>query len=203
MSCINVYLAYDASGIRTRKQAGTSVTDYVLSGDTVVAIRYGTKQYSWSNEVNYTGYLYFMRDENGVPYGFNYNGTEYYYRYNLQGDVTALFNASGTTVARYQYDPWGYTYAYDGNWGSPSSSHIANINPLRYRGYMYDAETGLYYLQSRYYDPATCRFLSPDSQLNDGSHVLGANLYAYCYSMHTAITARSCMRIMMGGCRIG
>jgi len=69
-------------------------------------------------------------------------GTTYYYVTNLQGDVVALLDASGSTVASYAYDPYGKILSSEGT--------MAETNPLRYRGYYYDAETGLYYLQSRY-----------------------------------------------------
>ena len=52
--------------------------------------------------------------------------------------------------------------------------------PFRYRGYVYDTETGWYYLQSRYYSPETCRFISADVLLSTGQGVIGNNSYAYC-----------------------
>ena len=58
---------------------------------------------------------------------------------------------------------------------------IGNINPIRYRGYYYDTETGLYYLKARYYDPETGRFISQDNvSYLDPEHVMGLNLYLYC-----------------------
>ena len=94
--------------------------------------------------------LDFAYDAQGTPYSLTYtNGTAtpetYYYITNLQGDVTYLINGSGTTVARYSYDPYGQIQLAFGS--------MAEVNPLRYRGYYYDSETGYYYLQSRYYDP--------------------------------------------------
>ena len=75
-----------------------------------------------------------------------YNGVEYYYITNLQGDVVSLVNpTTGAPVATYEYDPFGKVISATGD--------LAAINPLRYRGYYYDTETGFYYLQSRYYDP--------------------------------------------------
>ena len=93
-------------------------------------------------------------------------------------------NSTGTLVAQYVYDAWGKILQVtdkDGNDVSGNPDHIANINPFRYRGYYYDVETGWYYLNARYYDPAVGRFLSPDGQINNvGSDLLGANLFAYC-----------------------
>ena len=113
-----------------------------------------------------------------------YNGAKYWYDKNLQGDIVGIRNSTGTPVAKYVYDAWGKILQVtdkDGNDVSGNSDHIANINPFRYRGYYYDVETGWYYLNARYYDPAVGRFLSPDGQINNvGSDLLGANLFAYC-----------------------
>ena len=61
---------------------------------------------------------------------------------------------------------------------SSNTGHVGNINPLRYRGYYYDSETGFYYLNSRYYDPETGRFINADGEVNDD--ILGTNLFSYC-----------------------
>ena len=115
--------------------------------------------------------LDFFYDANGTPYALKYNGTVYYYVTNLQGDVIRVVDASGNTVASYEYDPYGKVISAMGT--------LAEINPICYRGYYYDTETGFYYLQSRYYDPATGRFLNADNLLNPND-VIGANLLAYC-----------------------
>ena len=120
----------------------------------------------------------FRYDADGNPYGFSYNGTAYYYVKNLQGDVEAIVNSGGTIVVRYYYDAWGNILDVSGT----LADTIGEANPIRYRGYVYDAETGYYYLNSRYYDPDLCRFISADSQLNDNESLLGANLFAYCYN---------------------
>ena len=99
--------------------------------------------------------------------------TLYYYVLNAQGDVIALLNADGKIAASYDYDAWGNCTVYDS-----SDAAIGDLNPLRYRGYYYDAETGFYYLQSRYYDPANCRFINADGLFTDG--FVGSNLFAYC-----------------------
>ena len=94
-----------------------------------------------------------------------------------------LVDSSGAIAAQYQYDEWGKITAVLNGIGtdvSADASHIANLNPLRYRGYYYDAETGLYYLQSRYYNPEWCRFISADELLDMNEHVFAANLYLYC-----------------------
>ena len=99
----------------------------------------------------------FIYDNQGLPFALNYstnNGssfTTYYYVLNLQGDVVKLVDGSGTSVASYAYDAWGDILS--------SSGSKAEINPLRYRGYYYDTETGFYYVSSRYYDPEVGRWI--------------------------------------------
>ena len=105
--------------------------------------------------------------------------TLYYYVLNAQGDVIALLNSAGAFVASYNYGAWG-NYSVHGADGKKATdpTFIGHINPLRYRGYYYDRETRLYYLQSRYYDFAICRFINADGLFTDG--FIGANLFAYC-----------------------
>lgn len=105
--------------------------------------------------------------------------TLYYYVLNAQGDVIALLNSAGALVASYNYGAWGNYSVHDDKGAKiTKASFIGHINPLRYRGYYYDRETRLYYLQSRYYDFANCRFINADGLFTDG--FIGANLFAYC-----------------------
>ena len=101
---------------------------------------------------------------------------------NIQGDVTEIRDVSNNLVARYSYDAWGNVLSVTDSAGKAitSETHIANINPIRYRGYYYDVETGFYYLQSRYYDPAICRFISADTLMTTSMDSYGLNLFAYC-----------------------
>ena len=131
--------------------------------------------------------LDFIYDESGKPFALVYtNGAAdpvtYYYVLNLQGDVVGLLNSSGTLVANYSYNAWGEIISVTNATGTAitSSTHIANLNPLRYRGYYYDTETGFYYLQSRYYDPVTHRFINADSLASTGQGFVGTNMFAYC-----------------------
>ena len=127
-----------------------------------------------------TAVLDFIYDESGKPFALKYstNGTSfetYYYVLNLQGDVVKLIHYipgfEYESVATYEYDAWGNV---------SSSGRLAEINPLRYRGYYYDNETGFYYLQSRYYDPVNRRFINADSLASTGQGSLGTNMFAYC-----------------------
>ena len=113
-------------------------------------------------------------NESGISYNFEYNGQKYFYRKNLQGDIIGIYDSCWNLLGLYEYDAWGNSLSQVG-------SEILNINPFRYRGYYYDAETGLYYLNSRYYDPEIGRFISPDSlKYLDPTYNNGLNLYTYC-----------------------
>ena len=170
-----VKYAYDMSGVRSNKQVGdTTYTYTTLSGKVM--------RQTWGDN----NALEFVYDDGNQPFAMIYNdgstSTLYYYVLNAQGDVIALLNANGKLAASYDYDAWGNCTVYDSSakvLTDPTS--IANLNPLRYRGYYYDAETGFYYLQSRYYDPAICRFINADTfATTDANGFLSANMFAYC-----------------------
>ena len=85
----------------------------------------------------------------------------------LQGNVIGLADKNGNLAAKYTYDAWGNILSVtdgQGNDVSRNPGHIANVNPLRYRGYYFDQETGFYYLHTRYYDPKVGRFINADEQ---------------------------------------
>jgi RHS repeat-associated protein len=105
----------------------------------------------------------------------NLNGTEYFYTRNLQGDVTGLIDSTGTQVVSYNYDSWGNVLSITGT----LASTLGQKNPYKYRGYRQDAETGMYYLNSRYYVPEWGRFFTPDVAMNTTGDLNGYNLYAY------------------------
>ncbi len=113
--------------------------------------------------------FHFFYDAQGRPAIVNFNGSNYAYLYNLQGDVIALVNSSGTKVVEYTYDAWGKLLTRTGS----MASTLGLYQPFRYRGYLYDPETGFYYLRSRYYNPTWCRFINADS-------LVKGNLYCYC-----------------------
>ena len=106
----------------------------------------------------------------------SYNGTEYFYLKNAQGDVTGLVDSTGAKVVHYTYDPWGKTWSASGT----LATTLGTFNPLRYRGYVYDTETGLYYLNSRYYNPTWGRFINADGFVSTGQGISGNNMFAYC-----------------------
>ncbi|MBQ9144921.1 MAG: RHS repeat-associated core domain-containing protein [Clostridia bacterium] len=114
-------------------------------------------------------YLY---DEFSIV-GMSYNGVDYYFQRNLQGDVVGVYDNTGTKVVTFQYDAYGNCTA--------SGGSLLNFCHIRYRGYYYDAETELYWVTTRYYSPALCRWISPDSiEYLDPERINGLNLYAYC-----------------------
>ncbi len=111
--------------------------------------------------------------------GFNLNWTEYLYVKNAQGDIAEILDKDGKQVVSYTYDAWGKVESISGS----SADTVGKLNPMRYRGYYEDTEVGLYYLQSRYYNPKVCRFISTDEPLVINNTILDttdANLYAYC-----------------------
>ncbi|MBP3392524.1 MAG: RHS repeat-associated core domain-containing protein, partial [Clostridia bacterium] len=117
----------------------------------------------------------------------------YHYVLNLQGDVIAILDSGENIVCKYTYDAWGKILSMkDGNGNAiVAAGHIGNLNPLRYRGYYYDNETGLYYLRSRYYDPVVGRFIGPDSYISTGQGLVGYNRFAYCLNNPVILTDES------------
>lgn len=164
---------YDMEGVRSQKSIEGVTHKYITQNGKVV-------QETWGTNV-----LQFVYDTNGSPYAMRYSTDSgsswrtYYYVLNLQGDVVALIYADGTVCATYSYNAWGEILSATTTSAS-AVSNLAAINPLRYRGYYYDTETGWYYLQSRYYDPIVKRFINADSYGSTGQGFLGYNMFAYC-----------------------
>ena len=159
---------YDENGIRNSKTVNGETTYINSLNGTVLSQKCGENT------------MYFQY-RNGVPVGFVYNGTQYLYITNQQNDVIAITDAGGGTMAAYYYDEWGKLLGIETAADSEEQMEIAHANPIRYRGYYYDNETGYYYLQSRYYDPSICRFINADSfsYINNYSE-FSKNAYAYC-----------------------
>ena len=105
--------------------------------------------------------------------GLKWNGTAYWYVKNLQGDIIGILDSDGTEVVNYVYDAWGQVSLGGTPWNWVA---LGELNPFRYRGYYYDTESGLYYLNSRYYDPEISRFLNADAILI-GMAFRGLNLF--------------------------
>ena len=157
----NISYTYDMAGVRSSKTVGSTKYDFTTLSGLV------TRQTGGGKTID------FVYDENNQPLAMKYNNTLYYYVLNAQGDVVRIVNSSRSVVASYTYDLWGKIIS--------SSGTLADINPLRYRGYYYDSETGFYYLQSRYYDPEIGRFINADSYAStDATGLLSTNMFAYC-----------------------
>ena len=176
---VSANFMYDADGLRSAKGVNGVKTTYQYVGDKLYYEKIGNDKT-----------LYYFYDSYGklatIYYGFN-NGTStsraiYHTLTNAQGDVVAIYNHTGALVARYEYDAWGNILSVtDANGNAiTQQNHIANANPIRYRGYYYDADLGLYYLQSRYYDSETGRFINADGTLNGNGDILGFNMFIYC-----------------------
>ncbi|GEM_PF-1828015 len=126
--------------------------------------------------------LEFYYDNNGEYFGFRYNNAEYYYLRNGQNDVTGIVDSTGVVVVKYSYDAWGKQLSVTDGAGNPitDADHVGMINPIRYRGYCYETETGYYWLKTRYYSSEMQRFLNADGYISTGQGMLGTNLFAYC-----------------------
>ena len=172
---VNIGFTYDVDGLRTSKNVHNVDLEH--------------KYYYVGNRLQYetigdSSALWYFYDADGNPSGIRYkdhNGTvnDYYFVCNWRGDVIQIYNASGVLVATYDYDAWGRVSE---NSTDKDTQNIAEINPIRYRGYYYDSETGLYYVNSRYYDPAVKQFINADDidYLGIDGSSLSYNMFAYC-----------------------
>ena len=163
--------AYNVDGQRVSKTVNGITTEYFYNGSILAGQKTGENT------------LVLMYDNDGTAFGFTYNGTEYYYLKNAQNDVVALVDSNRQIVAKYAYDAWGRIVSVtdaEGNDISAQKDHIGNVNPIRYRSYYYDNETGLYYLKTRYYSPDMCRFLNADGSIGANQDIHAYNLFAYC-----------------------
>ena len=173
-SCGGITYKYGADGVRTEKTVNGTVHKYYAEGET---LHFETR----TNAGGGTQKLWYYYDGSGVC-GIEYNGTVYYFQKNLQGDVTRVYDGNGNLAAQYVYDAWGNHKVLNANGTEiTDESFIGNVNPIRYRGYYYDEDSGLYYLQSRYYDPEVGRFINADDiDYIEPETLMGCNLYAYC-----------------------
>ena len=177
MRCRGIGLT-TACGLRTTKTVGTSRVDYYRAGGLLLG------EVHTDGDESYT--INYMYDESSRMLGFRLDGEEYYYVRDYSGDVTGLINARGELIGSYLYDPWGvlletYLNTFEeetAEWTDADRveyMRVLNLNPIRYKSYYYDTETGFYYLQSRYYDPITTRFINADGLISTGTGVLGYN----------------------------
>ena len=166
---------YDHNGLRTQKVVEADwypeTTNYYLHGKLLTHM---TVDYRDTSEAAHQDVMHFFYDAQSRPAKVSFNGTVYTYIHNLQGDAVGLLDNSGTLVVEYKYDAWGKAIATTGS----MAATLGKRNPFRYRGYIYDEETGLYYLRSRYYNPVVGRFVNEDGAIIPG--LLSTNMFAYC-----------------------
>ena len=150
------------NGTRLSKTVDDVKYEYYYSGDQLLRMTIGSGKI-----------VDFFYDQSGQPYAMKYNNKVYYYILNAQGDVVKLISQTGESYGIYNYDAWG-------NLLYVTDNDVMAVNPLRYRGYVYDTETGLYYVSSRYYDPEVGRFINADAAIGQIGNVQGTNMFAYC-----------------------
>ena len=155
------------------------VYDYVYNGISLTKLTITT---TITGNGTSTEELYFTYDGSS-PMTVTYGDDIFYYVTNLQGDVIAILNTDGVAVVTYTYDAWGNILDIDGS----MKDDLGVANPFTYRGYVYDTESGLYYLQSRYYDPEVGRFINADALVSTGQEFLGNNMFAYCLNNPIAL----------------
>ena len=165
-SILGKLYTYTPDGIRSSKTVNGTKTEYLLNGTQILAQKTGSDV------------MWFFYDSTGTRIGVQQGNVTAYYMYNLQGDVVGLADAAtGKIIAKYLYDAWGKCVSVE----NADGYTIGTANPFRYCGYYYDNDTGLYYLQSRYYDPAIGRFINADAFAStDTKDLLGTNMFAYC-----------------------
>ena len=171
-----VDFAYDSDGKRVKKTSGNTETKYYYNGSILSGLVRTTAGSTGTTKTT----VQFVYDAEGKPFMLRLNGkTDYFYLYNGLGDVVGLVDSSNQVVVRYQYNSWGKVTSTQ----DTSGVSLATLNPFRYRKYVYDPETGLYCLGSRYYDPEVGRFVNADDTdvIFAKPQELGSkNLYAYC-----------------------
>ena len=165
----NAY-TYNANGIRNGKTVNGVKHTYTIDGTKILRETWGSNT------------LIPLYDNEDSVCGILYNNVPYYFIKNLQGDVIAIVDKDAQTVARYSYDAWGAVTSAVTYTELTNNVDIATINPFRYRGYYYDEEIELYYLQSRYYDAGVGRFVNSDSAdvIPQSSDIFDCNIYTYC-----------------------
>ncbi|NLK96418.1 MAG: DNRLRE domain-containing protein [Clostridiales bacterium] len=166
-SNLNISYKYNSEGNRIGKTVNGVTTDYTLDGDNVIY-----EEINYGNSTDKINYNY----SNGELVGFNLNNAEFYYEKNVQRDIIGIIDESGKIITTYVYDSWGKLISISGN------KEIGEKNQYRYRGYRYDTETGLYYLNSRYYNPEWGRFINADAAVGQVGNIQGYNMFQYCFN---------------------
>ena len=180
---LHISYGYNADGIRTYRNINigweTERHEYTLSGSQIIketVFKNGVEQYI----------LVYVYDETGAPIGLKHRTPAYaedvydcfFFEKNLQGDIIAIYNASGTKIGTYAYDAWGASTCTTLTRVGIERLVVSRYNPFKYRGYYYC--DGWYYLQSRYYSPGMGRFINADTYVNANGDMIGYNMFVYC-----------------------
>ncbi|MDO5809310.1 MAG: RHS repeat-associated core domain-containing protein [Lachnospiraceae bacterium] len=162
----NIRYYYDHTGARVKKVVDGVTTEYRMAGSLLVSERTGDET------------IWYQYDSAASLVAMIIGGTRYNYVRNAQNDIVGLIDSTGKRVVYYKYDSWGRAVNISGT----MAATVGQKNPFRYRGYYFDSESGMYYLQSRYYDPEIRRFISADNIIVTGTSVeyQNVNLYEYC-----------------------
>ena len=168
---------YDHNGMRMQKivEAGShsETANYYLCGKLLTHMSVDCRD---ASEAAHQDVIHFFYDTQSRPAKVRFNGTIYTYLHNLQGDIVGILDSTGNLVVEYKYDAWGKPLSTTGS----LAGTLGIRNPFRYRAYVYDEESGLYYLRSRYYVSWRCVFLNADSILGIRGEILSHNAYGYC-----------------------
>ena len=192
----NLKYEYDANGLMTKKSKYNSSNtldysiNYVWSDGKIVAESLTYPVEETINHVVHTTWhtldarVVYAEGENS-PCAVMFEDNEYLFVRNIWGDVVLVIDANtGNTLANYSYDAWGnITYEFDSSLSTQEKLFLKTLCAFTYRGYNYDFDTELYYLQSRFYNPYWGRFLNVDDTailLSSVGQIKGANLFIYC-----------------------
>ena len=173
------YYSYNSDGLRVGKtwypgDWYPEVTGYIYHNKVLTHM---TVDYHDGDEEPQRDEAHFFYDAQNRPAKVKFNGVMYTYLHNLQGDIVGIVDNAGALVVEYKYDAWGRKLSVTGS----LSGTLGRRNPFRYRGYVWDEETGLYYLRSRYYTPKRERFVMADNCVSHSKALLESNLFAYCF----------------------
>ncbi|MBE5934267.1 MAG: RHS repeat-associated core domain-containing protein [Lachnospiraceae bacterium] len=175
---INATFTYDASGLRLSKTVGSTTTVYEYVDGKLLYEKKGDMElhYGYDSE-GQPRYIQYVKADGSTGSGYMVT--------NSRGDVVGIVNGNGVMIVNYEYDAWGNVLSVTDQNGAviTSAGHLGNLNSLRYRGYYYDTDLEMYYLQSRYYDPEVRRFINADDVSvleEDQGSIVEHNMFAYC-----------------------
>ena len=176
-----VSFEYNAQGLRTKKTVTllgkVTETEYILHGKLVTEMVVRKYDAATPTQITEENVLHFFYDAQSRPAKVEYDGEMYSYLHNLQGDIVGIVDGSGEVVVQYSYDAWG---GGEVTLDSILEDGLRKYNPFRYRGYVYDLETELYYLRSRFFNFIDGLFINVDILIGEVGTLLSHNGWTYC-----------------------